>query len=356
MVGRENVFFVVFQDNRFILDAMEMVPPDNVFTISTRSLFSAARDALRSVRRMRKAGIDAAVDLEFFARSSAALTYLSGARRRVGFHAYGGEAAYRGDLMTHRLSFNPHLHTSQAFWMMVKALGTAPGQLPAFDLAPPPPEEVGIHFRPAPEETEQVKDLLRRHSPTGQFRPLIILNPNCGDLLPLRSWPAGRYVELARRLLGRYPDLHVAFTGSPAEAAETERLASAVASDRVILLAGRTSLRQLLAAYTLAEVLVTNDSGPAHFATLTDIDVVTLFGPETPRLFAAVSPRNHVLWSGIVCSPCVSAYNDRRSACRNNLCMQKISVGEVFEKVCLVYEKRLSERAGLGGAAATGER
>ena len=57
-------------------------------------------------------------------------------------------------------------------------------------------------------------------------------------------------------------------------------------------LAGKTTLRQLLVLYTLAEVLVTNDSGPAHFATLTRIRVVMLFGPETPELFAARTSRN----------------------------------------------------------------
>ena len=92
--------------------------------------------------------------------------------------------------------------------------------------------------------------------------------------------------------------------------------------------------------YGLAEVLVTNDSGPAHFATLTPIRVVTLFGPETPALFAARTPRTTVLWAGIVCSPCVNAYNNRQSVCRNNLCMQAITVGDVFEKVSALYDSR----------------
>jgi ADP-heptose:LPS heptosyltransferase len=97
-------------------------------------------------------------------------------------------------------------------------------------------------------------------------------------------------------------------------------------------------------------VLVTNDSGPAHFATLTPIDVVTLFGPETPRLFAARTPRNAALWAGLTCSPCVSAYNNRQSPCRNNLCMQAISVEQVFAAVCRAYEAR---RAAAGAAAAS---
>ncbi len=72
MVGRENVYFVVFEDNRFILDAMEIIPEGNVITIATRSLFGLAASALRAVLRVRKIGIDAVVDMEFLTRFSAA--------------------------------------------------------------------------------------------------------------------------------------------------------------------------------------------------------------------------------------------------------------------------------------------
>src|SRR5439155_7841155 len=92
--------------------------------------------------------------------------------------------------------------------------------------------------------------------------------------------------------------------------------------------------------YGLAEVLVTNDSGPAHLATLTSIDVVTLFGPENPRLFAARTDHNHVFWAGIACSPCVSALNGRTSPCMDNDCMQRIDLDRVFEEVCRIYEAR----------------
>src|SRR5207244_9828986 len=63
MVGRENVYFVVFEDNRFILDAIEIIPEGNVITIATKSLFGLAVTALRSVLRVRKIGIDAIVVL-----------------------------------------------------------------------------------------------------------------------------------------------------------------------------------------------------------------------------------------------------------------------------------------------------
>ena len=56
MVGRENVYFVVFEDNRFILDVMEIIPEQNVITISTKSPFALAIGALRAVLRARKIG------------------------------------------------------------------------------------------------------------------------------------------------------------------------------------------------------------------------------------------------------------------------------------------------------------
>ncbi len=157
-------------------------------------------------------------------------------------------------------------------------------------------------------------------------------------MLPLRRWSPSRYVQLARRLLEHYPELFIAFTGAPTEAAAINQLASDVASSRVISLAGKTTLRQVLVLYTRSEILVTNDSGPAHFASMTSIQVVTLFGPETPALFAARSPNVSVLWAGIACSPCVNAYNNRQSVCRDNLCMQAITVGDVFEEVTRIYD------------------
>jgi ADP-heptose:LPS heptosyltransferase len=179
---------------------------------------------------------------------------------------------------------------------------------------------------------------LQRENPRIGSAPLILLNPNASDLLPLRRWPAMRYVELARRLLERYPDLFIGFTGSPAEAVPNNRIADEVGSSRVIPLAGKTTLRQVLVLYTRSEILVTNDSGPAHFASMTPIHVVTLFGPETPALFAARSPNATALWAGIACSPCVNAYNNRQSVCRNNLCMQAITVDEVFERVTGIFD------------------
>src|SRR5258705_2118259 len=337
MVGRENVYFVVFEDNRFILDVTETIPERNVITIATRSLFGLVAGALRAVLQVRKIGIDAVVDLEFLPRFSGMLTFTTGAKSRVGFHTFFGDGPYRGDLMTHRLLYNPHLHTSQMFEAMVEALTRDPTVLPTFDFTPSASQPLP-KFRPSLSEVAEIDALLRRENPRIGSAPLILLNPNASDLLPLRRWPAMRYVELARRLLECYADLFIGFTGSPAEAVPNNRLANEVGSSRVIPLAGKTTLRQVLVLYTRSEILVTNDSGPAHFASMTPIRVVTLFGPETPALFSARSPNATALWAGIACSPCVNAYNNRQSVCRNNLCMQAITVDDVFKEVTGIYD------------------
>ena len=340
MVGRDSVYFIVFKENRFILDVMGLIPEENVITIEHKNFINMAVRAFEALRRLRELDIDSAVDLEFFSRSSAALTYLSGARNRAGFHTFFGEGPYRGDLMTHRLLYNPYLHTSQIFEQMVASLSRDPQELPTFGDQPPQLHEELPRFTPSSEEVETVGEILKSAAGSSSVPRLILLNPNASDLIPLRRWPTERYVELARRLLERYPDFYLAMTGAPDEAGPIAAVARSVGSPRCFSTAGKTTLRQLLVLYGLSEVLVTNDSGPAHFAALTPISIVTLFGPETPSLFAASTPRNTPVWKGLACSPCVNAYNNRQSPCRNNLCMQQITLDEVFETVCKSIDAR----------------
>lgn len=335
-VGRNNVYFVVFEENRHVLDAAGWLPEANIVSIRGRNPLSVLADTVLAVLRLRRLKPGAVVDMEFFARSSAILAYLSGSPRRIGFHAFHGEARYRGDLLTHRIAFNPYVHTSQAFEILVNALDESPRQLPAYACSPPAARPLPA-FEPTLEETESVRRMLGTE---GCLSRVVLLNANASDLIPLRRWPNDRYVALARKVLERYADAMVLFTGAPNERAGTEPLARAVGSRRCVSVAGQTTFRELLTLYTLADVLVTNDSGPAHFAALTPIETIALFGPETPALFAALTPRYRALTAGLVCSPCLNAFNDRQSPCTNNLCMQAITVERVFEEVVNACERR----------------
>jgi hypothetical protein len=149
MVGRENVYFLVLAENRFIVDALALIPEGNVLTISSRSFPALVSSTVRALLRLRRLHVDAAVDMEFFSRGSAALTYLSGAKRRSGFHAFFGGGLYRGNLMTQRLLYNPHLHTTHTFLSLVEALLVNPSALPTFGLRLPDSTEEPPPFKPA---------------------------------------------------------------------------------------------------------------------------------------------------------------------------------------------------------------
>ncbi|MCP4896344.1 MAG: glycosyltransferase family 9 protein, partial [bacterium] len=242
MVGAENVFFVVFAENRFILDLLDVIPEKNVIAIRTDGLVQVVVETLGAVWRMRREGIDATVDFEFFARSSAILSYLSGARIRAGYHAYHGEASYRGDLMTHRLNFNPFMHAAEMFQILVESLRNPPDTLPACDLVPP--KDLPLpRFEPNADELSVVENMILSTFGTEELPPIVLLNANCSDLLPLRRWADDRYVELAHRLFAHDPALQIVLTGSPSEAEGAEALKQRIGSDRCHNFAGRTTLR-----------------------------------------------------------------------------------------------------------------
>jgi len=344
-VGAENVFFMVLEENRAILDLLEIVPPQNVIAVPTGGLLTTLVGLVRGLLRVRRERIDSVLDFEFFARSSAVFAYLSGASRRVGYHRFQGGGPWRGDLMTHRLVYTPHVHALRAMRVMLEALWREPGQLPALDIDQFAFDESLLRFQPPAAEVDAVRATIAQATGGAQPRRLVLLNANTSDrdLVPLRRWDAERYVELARRLLAEHDDVSVAFTGAPSEAKDVEPLVRRVNHPRCFSMAGKTTMRHLLVLYTLAEVLVSNDSGPAHFAALTDIEIVTLFGPEVPRLWGVLGPRSHIIWLALPCSPCLSAYNNRLAVeCRNNLCMKGITVDRVSETVSGILDRRVA--------------
>jgi ADP-heptose:LPS heptosyltransferase len=344
LVGRDNVYFWVFKENREILDLLDVIPRANVLTVSSKNLPHFFIDILRTLWRIRRLGIDATVDMEFLARAPAILGFLTGAEKRVGLHRFTVEGPYRGDLLTHRVQHNPYLHTAAAYYALVEALAAPAGQvpllkelLPALDGSPP-------LFRPSEEERGRIRGLLEEITGGAVRAPIVLLNPNASDLLPLRKWPTERFVDLGRRVLAEHPAATVVITGAPLEQDAAASVARSLESSRAISVAGRTSLRDLMVLYTIADVLVTNDSGPGHFASMTEIDTVVLFGPETPALYGPLGKNSHVIWTGLACSPCINPFNHRISPCTDNVCMQSISVDQVAAKLTELLEKRAGGR------------
>lgn len=327
-VGRENVYCLTLEENRGILDLMGLIPDENVLAVAGDSPWRIFLGLIRAVRTVRRLRIDAVVDLEFFARTSAVISFVSGSRVRAGVHPGPGGGPWRGDLFTHNVLHQPDLHTSQLYEVLVRALDLPAGLLPTLPFPVPP--RVNWHepaFVPGVEDVRRVRLMLG--NPGDDRARLFLLSPNAGDLMPLRQWPEERYLDLARLLLDDYQESRIVLTGTTSGAASTDALAARVSSPRCISLAGRTTLRDLLTLAALSDVLVSSDSGPVHFASLTTARIVALFGPETALRFGPLSASSQVISAGLACSPCLSAYNNRSSSCRENRCMQSITVEEV---------------------------
>src|SRR6476469_2232847 len=150
-------FYVLCSEhNRPALDLLDVVPAERVITVRSESLPAFARDSIGAVRRMRALQLDAVLDLELFARASAILAGLSGARIRVGFHRFTQEGLYRGDLINRPVLYNPHQHVAQQFVTLAEAIGST--DMPAAKrlLQTAPPRLAPLRLRPG--ELESARD------------------------------------------------------------------------------------------------------------------------------------------------------------------------------------------------------
>jgi ADP-heptose:LPS heptosyltransferase len=306
------------------------------FSIRTASVTGFLLDALRVVRRLRREKFDATVNLEAFMSFGALLAFATGAPRRAGFDRVPDAGRSTGALTTHRVAYNPHQHVSRAFLDLVAALAgpSGPGPhaaVPAAAIALEPPRS-----SPAPASRESLAALIEHLSPgAGNGRRLVVINPNAGDLAPVRRWPLASYRSLALGLL-EIPDVLLAFTGVAAEREAARSLCRDLDPARALDLTGRTTFDELLALYERSTLLITNDSGPAHFAALVDLPVLVLFGPETPKIFRPLGHNVHVLYRDLACSPCLTVFNQKSSSCGDNRCLTGITPLEVLERATAI--------------------
>jgi ADP-heptose:LPS heptosyltransferase len=95
-----------------------------------------------------------------------------------------------------------------------------------------------------------------------------------------RRWPPQRFAEVARAL--RAQETPIVLTGGRRERSLALHIATAAALPSRVVLAGRTSLRELCALVSRARLVISADTGIAHLATAYGTPSVTIFGPETP--------------------------------------------------------------------------
>ncbi len=328
------IYFVIFRKNKASLQLLNTVEENNIFTLRENNLLSLIIDTLRFLFWTRKKGIDTVIDLELFSRFTALLTGLSGANKRVGFHAFHNEGLYRGELLTHRVAYNPHIHIAKNFVALVYAIESKEEEVP-YSKIHISDKEIGLPtIHPTLQEQQTIQktiiDRFNEYKPG--YHKIVLLNPNASELLPQRRWMPERYQELASKILSRNDKFLVLITGAPSENEEADMLCRKVGSQRCVNFTGATTLAELPVLYSMALLMVTNDSGPGHFSSITTLPTFVLFGPETPALYGSLG-NSTPIYAGLACSPCVSAANHRKTACTDNKCLQAITVTQVFDQI-----------------------
>lgn len=325
--------FVIFKTNAPSLELLKTISAERIYTINASNFFSLTLDTLRFLLWCRKKKIDTVIDLELFSRVTSLMSRLSGAVNRVGYDGVHEEGLYRGGHLTHPVMYNPHRHISRNFMALVRAALEPAGQPYLRQIIDS--EQIRL-ARAVVSSNEQQAVIAKIQTLAPDFKPgrqaLMLVNPNASDLLPQRRWMAERFAQVIRSVLADYPDILVIITGAPAEKDGAERLKNAVSHERCLNSAGLFLFKELVPLYSISALMLSNDSGPPHFASVTGLPTFVIFGPETPTLYGALG-QSTPIYAGLACSPCVSAGNHRKTSCTDNQCLKAITPEQVLATI-----------------------
>jgi heptosyltransferase-2 len=201
------------------------------------------------------------------------------------------------------------------------------------------PEPLAPQLFVAPEEIEAAKKKFGLEKMDG---PVFGLNPGA-EYGPAKRWPVEKFAAAAKEIQQRTNCTWLLF-GGKSDAAITSQIESAIGNRQsaIFNLAGKSSLRELMALLKLCRVLLTNDTGPMHVAAALGTPVVVPFGSTSPELTGPGLPgdtRNHLLKSDAPCSPCFL-----RECPIDFRCMNGISVERVVETVLEIHRRDAETR------------
>jgi heptosyltransferase-2 len=180
------------------------------------------------------------------------------------------------------------------------------------------------------EDWKSAKEILRAHGiADGQL--VVGLNPGA-HYGGSKRWFSDRYAAVADELVRRHA-VHVVIFGAAGERQIAEQIAQDMKSVPVIL-AGETTLGQLMGLIKECRLFITNDSGPMHLAAALDVPQLAIFGSTSEIATGPLSSQAEVIKHPVDCNPCFL-----RECPIDFRCMNLISV----ERVLSAAERKLRE-------------
>ena len=283
---------------------------DQILVYKSKNVFSV----VGQVREWRWRKFDLAVLFQN-AFEAALIPFLAGVPLRLGYATESRQA-----LLTHPLAL-PDWRSSRHEVFYYLYLVTALEQLisGASTICESDPD---ASLQISGERRAEAEKLLRAKG-VRKGAPLVALCPGSINSRAKR-WPAERYAALADRLIDS--QRQVLLIGSTDELDVTREVTSRM-ENQPIVLTGKTSLDQITAVLSLVDLVVTNDTGPAHIAAALGRPTLVIFGPTNPLTTRPFAPVAEILRHPPDCAPCML-----RDCPIDHRCMTAISVDEVFER------------------------
>jgi heptosyltransferase II len=159
-----------------------------------------------------------------------------------------------------------------------------------------------------------------------------------------KRWHPERFAAVAEELCQRWGGKAI-ITGGPDERGIADEIAAS-AKVECLNLAGRTSVRQLMAIIKRCDFFITNDSGPMHIAAAFEVPLVAIFGPTDHTTTSPFSEKAVVVSRNVECAPCLlrRCPTDRR-------CMEGVTVEDVVVAALKLRESTCDGPGGVYGPA-----
>jgi ADP-heptose:LPS heptosyltransferase len=340
-IKNANIYVLTLKSMKQSWELLDMVPRENIYVLDDSNMFSFYASILSAMVELRRKNIDLVIDYELFMRIPAILSFLIKSKLRAGFDRYEFEGLYRGDYYDTKCMFNQNYHVAKNFLALTKAAVTQTKEYPVFKAAIDSSEIVCPKYKSDKKTNDEIKKKLKGAYSGYSGQKIILVNPDVGSNLSLRNYPKENYVHILKKLLHDYPHHLIVLMGVKDNIPVCAYIKQKLNSERCIDFCAKTAtLKELFELLTLSDILVTNDSGPSHFAAATGTKTVVLFGPETPFMYGPIGKAVSV-YSNYHCSPCLSAFNHKLSKCKNNLCLKTINPDHVYD----IIKKTMEDKA-----------
>ncbi len=321
-------------------EMLGLVPKENIYTIDDTNLWSFIRTGLSAMARLRAQGMDLIIDYELFMRISSVMSGMIGAKFKAGFWGYEMEGLYKGDFYSQRCQFNQNTHIAKNFLGLTKTAVKVEHEYPNYKGRVENSELVVPTYKSNPAARKALME--KAHLKAGE--KLILVSHDVGKNLSMRNYPRDSFVDVIRKLIAKYPKSRVLLIGTKGNRETASYIVDKVGDERCANFCGDTPvMSDLFELLSMSDLLITNDSGAAHFATATGTRTLALFSTDAPTMYGPLG--NCVIaYSYYHCSPCISAYNHKESRCTNNLCLQAIKPNSLYEMAVKVMEDKLEYR------------